>query len=271
MRMTAPKAVRDNIARSRAYLTRGYLPRALEAMEKALHAYEGTLLIGQARFETEVHIHEFVNDLNRNHVICKFFEGRKVLSGPYVSYAPGDEIPLAERLESIRHAMLEEERARAAEQAQKILMRKMELTGNGQARLDAGDLPRGRALLRRVADEWGHEPGVLADIGQRFLRSRLFYEAAELFESALDRFPGEAQAYSGAVAAYMELREYPKAETVYLRALRQFGSHPRTMLNLAKLYMEWRKRDKAYEYANRAAQADPSLTEARELLSRLVR
>jgi tetratricopeptide (TPR) repeat protein len=269
--MTAPKAVRDNIARSRAYLARGYLTRALGAMETALRNYSGTTLIGQARFETEVHIHEFVNDLNRNHAILKFFEKRKVLSGPYVAYAPGDELPLAERLESIRHAMLEEERARAAEQAQKILMRKMELTGNGQARLDAGDLPRGRALLRRVADEWGHEPGVLTDIGQRFLRARLFFEAAELFESALDSFPGEAPAYSGAVAAYMELRDYPRAEIVYLRALRQFGAHPRTMLNLAKLYMEWRKRDKAYEYANRAMQADPSLTEARELLSRLTR
>ena len=271
MRMTAPKAVRDNIARSRAYLTRGYLTRALEAMETALRAYSGTTLIGQPRFETEVHIHEFVNDLNRNHTVRKFFEQRKVFAGPYVAYAPGEELPLAERLESIRHAMLEEERARAAEQAQKVLMRKMELTGNGQARLDAGDLPRGRALLRRVAEEWGHEPGVLSDIGQRFLRARLFYEAAELFEAALEVFPGEAQAYSGAVAAYMDLREYQKAESVYLRALRQFGSHPRTMLNLAKLYMEWRKRDKAYEYANRAAQADPSLAEARELVARLMR
>ncbi len=271
MRMTAPKAVRDNIARSRAYLARGYLTRALEAMETALRAYSGTTLIGQPRFETEVHIHEFVNDLNRNHTVRKFFEQRKVFSGPYVSYTPGEELPLAERLESIRHAMLEEERERAAEQAQKVLMRKMELTGNGQARLDAGDLPRGRALLRRVAEEWGHEPGVLSDIGQRFLRARLFYEAAELFEAALDVFPGEAQAYSGAVAAYMDLREYQKAESVYLRALRQFGSHPRTMLNLAKLYMEWRKRDKAYEFANRAAQADPSLAEARELVARLMR
>lgn len=271
MRMTAPKAARDNISRSRAYLQRGYLTRALEAMETALRAYSGTKLIGQARFETEVHIHEFVNDLNRNHAMRAFFERRNVFSGPYAAYAIGEEIALAERLESIRLAMLEEERAQQADKAERELSRKNELFTSGQARLDAGDLPRGRALLRRIADEWGHEPGILTDIGQRFLRARLFFEAAELFEGALAVFPGEAGAYSGAVAAYMELRDFPKAENVYLRALRQFGAHPRTMLNLAKLYMEWRKRDKAFEFANRAAQADPALTEARELVSRLSR
>lgn len=271
MRMTAPKIVRDNIARSRAYLGRGYITRALAAMETALRAYADTTLIGQSRFETEVHIHEFINDMNRNHAIRTFFAGRKVSTGPYVAYTPGEEIPLADRLESIRQAMLEEERARDAERAQKILARKIELTAAGQLRLNAGELARGRALLRRVADEYGHEPGVLSDIGQRFLQAQLFFEAAELFETALAAFPSEAQSYSGAVAAYRELREFPKAESVYMRALRQFGAHPRTMLNLAKLYMEWRKRDKAYEYANRAVHADPSLTEARDLLTRLSR
>ena len=64
------------------------------------------------------------------------------------------------------------------------------------------------------------------------------------------------------------MREMDKAETVYLKAIQRFGKHPRTLLNLAKLYMEWNKKDKAFEAANDAWKKDPSLSEAKEIVDR---
>lgn len=262
----APKNVRENIARAKAYLRREDLPRAMEAMGTALRAYAGTKLIGQARFETEVNVLEFVNDLNRHHLLRQFFEARQVFNGPYVTYARGEENTLAERLETIGAAMTEESTRKEREREAKVGMRREELILGGQAKLDEGDMPRGRSFLKRAADEFGHEPGVLADIGQRLLHKELLFEAAEMFEAAIETFPTESKAYAGSVSCYIKLQEYEKAETIYMKALRQFGAHPRTLINIARLYMLWRKRDKAYEYAKRALGIDPKLKEAQEIM-----
>ncbi|MEF3007220.1 hypothetical protein V3474_29200, partial [Pseudomonas aeruginosa] len=71
-------------------------------MATALRELKGTRLIGQARFETEVNIHEYVTELNRHQAVRRFFEAQGVLSTPFVTYAKGAETELAERLESIR-------------------------------------------------------------------------------------------------------------------------------------------------------------------------
>lgn len=265
----APKPVRENIARAKAYLRREDLARSMEAMRNALEALSGTRLVGQPRFETEVSIQEYVNDLNRHQAVRTFFEKRGVVRSPYMTFARGGEKDLADRLETIRLGLVQEEKAKAEHAAEKVAQRRETLLRNGQERLDAGDAPRGRSFLKRAADEFGNEPGVLTDIGQRLQRAGLLFEAAEMFEAAINVFPADSRAHAGVVSAYMNLQEYPKAEEAYTRALRQFGTHPRTLVNMARMYLAWRKRDDAWTHARRALQIDPSNAEAQEIIDML--
>lgn len=119
-----------------------------------------------------------------------------------------------------------------------------------------------------MVDEFGHEPGVLADIAARLLDKDLLPEAADILAQARAADPRDPAIYTMAIQAYQGLGEMAKAEAVYLAAIRQFGGHPQTYLNLARHYMTWRKRDKAYEFARKALDADPALAEAREIMRR---
>lgn len=269
MTSSAPKPVRENIARAKAYLRRDDLPRSMAAMAAALRELKGTRLIGQARFETEVNVQEYVTELNRHQCIRSFFESQGVLTTPFVSYAKGHEDDLAERLESIGIGLEKDEATRAAKDVAKVAQRKETLLRSGQEKLDAGDAPRGRSFLKRAADEFGHEAGVLTDIGQRLQRAGLLFEAAEMFENAIAAFPKDGHAHAGAVAAYMGLQEYPKAEVAYIRALKQFGNHPKTLINMARMYLAWHKRDDAWTHIQRALQLAPQDAEAIALLAEI--
>lgn len=55
----------------------------------------------------------------------------------------------------------------------------------------------------------------------------------------------------------------------YTRALKQFGTHPRTLVNMARMYLAWRKRDEAWTHIQRALQLAPGDAEAKALLAEI--
>ena len=90
-----------------------------------------------------------------------------------------------------------------------------------------------------------------------------------MFEESIEHEPREAQAYSGAVTTWLEMREYERAEKVFQAILRTFGGHPTTFGKMAKMYWDWHKRDKAEELAIRALQGNKSQPEAMEVMAAL--
>ena len=89
------------------------------------------------------------------------------------------------------------------------------------------DYPRGKGVLRRVVEGWGHEEGLVTEIAMIFLEHQRYMEAVELFEQVIEKFPSDSRAYGGAVRCYKELHEFEKCEKVYMKALKQFGAHPK--------------------------------------------
>jgi len=130
---------------------------------------------------------------------------------------------------------------------------------------------KGRAFLKRIVEEFGDEDGIRLQMGQIFAAAGLFAEAAAMYEEAMTLQPREAAAYTGAVAAWMELREYEKAEAVYKAVLRTFGGHASTFGKMAKMYLAWHKKHDAEESALRALQTDPEQPDALEVMAALDR
>lgn len=262
---TAPKSIRENLARAKNYLRRNELIRSIEAGCAALDEFYSATIIGQGRYEVEVLIHEYINDLNRHPEITDFFTKRKIFTNPFFTFARGMERDLANRLETVLHSLKTLEQQEKQEQAERKVMKKEDLIKRGTALLQQGEAPQGKGLLRRVVEGWGNEEGIICAIAQLFLQHELWVESADLFLQALEKFPNDPKAYKGAIQAYRHLREFEKVEKLYLLALRQFGVHPRTMLNIAQFYTEWRKYDDAYDFVKRALEGDPTLEEARIL------
>jgi len=56
---------------------------------------------------------------------------------------------------------------------------------------------------------------------------------------------------------------------LYKFAIKTYGSHPRTLLHMAEMYMDWHKYDEAYDFAKQAYEADDSLEKAKEIVDKM--
>jgi Flp pilus assembly protein TadD len=264
----APQNVRQHFARAKSLLKRNETIKALNALLTGLGLYDRAKLLAKARFETEVLILETVTDIGRQPLVRAFFEEIAAAGKAAVVYQPGEEEKLKQTLQILLKGLENMREEKQRQERHGLESRRETLREKGLAYLKAGDAPRGKSVLRVLADEFGHEPGVLFQIGAWLQEAELYFEAAEFLEQAIADFPRDSKAYGPAAAAYITLREFEKAETVYLKAIKEFGKHPRTMLNLAKLYAGWNKREKAFDAAREAHKGDPSLEEARAIIER---
>ena len=224
--------------------------------------------MGKARFETEVLIQECIGELNRQPLVRTLLESLAKSSKVSIAYTPGQEGKLKVLLPIVHKALLESGSAKEREAGEQVLARKNTLREKGLNYLAAGDAARGKAALRVLGDEFGEETGVLAEIGLVLVEHKLYFEAAEFLEQSMEAFPKESRAYAAAADCYLTLREFEKAETVYLNAVKEFGKHPKTMLNLARLYAQWNKKDKAFEAARDVLRKDPENAEAKEMVEK---
>lgn len=271
MQMSIPKVIRENIARAKGYLQRGEVPRALETISHALREASSVTMARAARFEMEAHVREFLGDLPRQPQMRVLLDPQNTGKPRAIPYQQGKEAVLATVLEGLGKIVLnaevqQEQQALAAEDQRREM-----LTATGLEALRTGDLGRGRSFLRRVAAEFGGQPGVYMEMGRHLAEAEQYLDAAQIFEMAMEKTPKEAEAYSAAVSAYTEALEYEKAEAVFIKILRQFGGHASTYGRMAHMYYAWGKRTKAEDFAIRALQMDKEQADALEIMERIDR
>ncbi len=264
----APQSVTQNIARAKSLLKRDDPIRALEALITGLELYEPAKLMGKVRFELEVLIQECVNELDRQPKVREMIGQLSKTGKGGIKYAPGKEKQLLVLLPILRKGLLEIEKAKERGTQEVRLARQNMLREKGLNCLKIGDAPKGKAALRQLADEFGEESGIHAFVGATLFEYKFYLDAVDFLEHSIEAFPKEPKAYGAATACYAVLLEYEKAEAVYMKAIREFGKHPKTMLNLAKLYIEWNKKDKAYEAARAVVAKDPNNEEAKAIVAK---
>ncbi|MBD5552839.1 MAG: tetratricopeptide repeat protein [Desulfovibrio sp.] len=269
MLKVAPKDLRENIARANGYLRRNEVARALNTMGQALRQFAGVQLMRAARAELDIQISEFLGSLMHHQAMQPLLDPGATGRPKQIKYQQGKEGALATVLEGLARIMTSEAEAEIRREAEERAERKKMLIETGTRLLAEGQLAKGRAFLKRVAEEFSQDPGIRVQLAKIFLSAGRHMEAAEMFEESIEHEPREAQAYSGAVNTWLELREYERAEKVFMAILRTFGGHPNTFGKMAKMYWDWHKRDKAEELAGRALQGNSSQAEALEVMEAL--
>jgi Flp pilus assembly protein TadD len=188
-----------------------------------------------------------------------------------ISYTPGEEGKLLTILGIIGKALAEEASAKEQAAVDALQNRKEILFAKAAELLRVGEGPRAKAVLRNAGEEFGKDPGVLATIGTMLVEADFEFDAMEFFLEAIETFPRDPAPYGPLAACYMKFREYDRDEKLYLRAIKEFDSHPRTMINLGKLYIAWNKRNKAFEVLNQVLRKHPDDEEAKELFAKVDR
>ncbi|MDE5832212.1 MAG: tetratricopeptide repeat protein [Desulfovibrio sp.] len=261
-----PKELRENIARANGYLRRNEIPRALKTMSVALRQFAGVQLMRAARAELDIQISEFLTALVHHQAMQPLLDPSRSGKPRPIPYQLGKEAALATVLDGLERILVNKEEETIRKRTEDHMERKKTLIETGTRLLREGQLAKGRAFLKRVAEEFSDDDGIRIQLGKIFAAQGQLMEAAEMYEESMERQPKEAAAYTGAVAAWLELREYERAEKVFLAILRVFGGHPNTFGKMAKMYWDWRKRDKAEEFAQRALQGNPAQPEAKEVM-----
>uniref|UniRef100_B8J3W6 Tetratricopeptide domain protein n=1 Tax=Desulfovibrio desulfuricans (strain ATCC 27774 / DSM 6949 / MB) TaxID=525146 RepID=B8J3W6_DESDA len=271
MLTTAPKDIRENIARAVGYLRRDEVERSLLAMSEALRRMAEVRMLRSARAELDIQISEFLASLIHHQTMQPLLDPEHTGKPRSIPFQQGKEAALATVLDGLGRILQKEaENCVQAELAARM-ERKKHLIETGLQFVREGQTAKGRAFLKRVVEEFSREDGIRVQVGQIFSTAGLYQEAAEMYEEAITIQPREPAAYTGAVAAWMELREYEKAENIYKAVLRTFGGHPSTFGKMAALYLAWRKRQAAEDMAFRALQEDPGQPDALEVIAALER
>lgn len=267
----APKELRENIARANGYLRRNEVARALKTMGAALRQFAGVHLMRGPRAELDIQISEFLNALMHHQAMQPLLDPGGSGKPKPIRYQQGKEAALATVLEGLARIMASEAEAEIKRASEERMERKKTLIETGTKLLKEGQLAKGRAFLKRVAEEFNGDPGIRVQLAKIFLSFGRQMEAAEMYEESIEYEPKEVAGYTGAVSTWLEMREYERAEKVFQAILRAFGGHPNTYGKMAKMYWDWHKRDKAEELAIRALQGNKSQPEALAVMDSLKR
>lgn len=267
----APKELRENIARANGYLRRGEVVRALAAMSSALRQFSGIHLMRGPRAELDIQISEFLNSLVHHQTMQPLLDPSGSGKPKPIPYQQGKESILATVLDGLAKILASEAEDKIRRETEARLERKKTLIETGTKLIQEGQLAKGRAFLKRVAEEFGDDAGIRVQVGKIFEANGCLMEAAEMYEESIEAEPRESAAYAGAISTWLELREYEKAEKVFMAVMRTFGGHPNTFGKMAKMYLEWRKKDKAEEMALRALQGNKQQPEALAVMEALNR
>lgn len=271
MLKVAPKEMRENIARANGYLRRNEVARALNTMASALRHFAGTQLMRAARAEMDIQISDFLNSLVHHQAMQPFLDPQGLGKPKPIRYQQGKEGALATVLEGLARIMTSEAEAQIKKASEERLERKKTLIETGTSFLREGQLAKGRAFLKRVAEEFSEDPGIRVQLAKIFLAYDRKMEAAEMYEDSMEHEPRETAGYTGAINTWLEMREYERAEKVFQAILRTFGGHPNTYGKMAKMYWDWHKRDKAEDMAIRALQGNKTQPEALAVMEALKR
>lgn len=263
------KAIRENIARVKGYTRRGESLRALDLLADTLLDYIRYTIVGNSRFELEISFNEALTEVSRLPDVLPRLPRGANNQQEALRFVRDKEAIMATKIWSITKSIRDEAEKAERLQEQQIEERRANLINAGQICLERGDTVRARVNFTRCADEFGHEPGLITELATRFKKFELYQEAADMFNRAVEAFPRESANYTQLIDCLLRLQEFAKVEKVYGQVARQFGLHPRTLYNMARFYVMWRKKDHAAEAAYRALKIDPNFAEARALLNKL--
>ncbi|MFW5837133.1 MAG: hypothetical protein ACOCVM_03940 [Desulfovibrionaceae bacterium] len=264
------RAAQEHMARAKAYVNKN---RVVDGLAEAVEGVKLSLdrrVMGRQKIMLGTYINEFLQVLSKNSDVKQQFYSQGVYSTDHYLLRAGKERETLHMLQELHNWMGGEEKQKADQEKEKKQEGFREVFDKGMHFLEAGDEARARVALRKAAAMRISDTEVPCKVAEVFLKRNMLREAQEVCRKAIEANPANGKAYSIAVKACLQARDYPQAEDLYKQALKRFGAHPRTYLNMARMYLEWRKWSECYEAAKQAAGGEPDIRrEAEEIMEKV--
>lgn len=183
-----------------------------------------------------------------------------------IAYAPGKERELLGNLRALLIMLTEESAARARELAAEIERRKVAALERAKELLIRGETEKSRKAFAKIIAENPTDPTLRATIADIFIKAEHYTEALEHLSPALEGNPQASKYYNRYAMMLRKLQDFEAAEQYLLRALEHADGDEVLFFNLGRVYMDWRRWEKAQEMAQKALDLKPDFPEARKLL-----
>ncbi|MEG2172868.1 MAG: tetratricopeptide repeat protein [Desulfovibrionaceae bacterium] len=186
-----------------------------------------------------------------------------------LTYAPGQERIVYDLIREIADALKEQVVEAAQEQLrlsiEKRNCEKKEKFAHGIATIEAGDPQAGEAMLSALVESYPDDPELRGSVGEALLRVGLYEPAVDYLTEALDQKPDMLHLYNSIGIALRRLNRFEVAESYYLRASQYLRKDPNLYFNIGRLYVDWKKWDKALKAAAMALKLKPGFMEAQKM------
>jgi tetratricopeptide (TPR) repeat protein len=264
------KTAQEHLARAKAYLNKDRVAEAVAEAAEGVKLGLDRRVMGRDKIMLQTYVNEFLHGLSKDSAVKQHFYSHNIYSTDHYKLQPGKERDTLRMLQVLHSWMGGEEQKKAQQAEEEKQEGPRELLDKGARLLEAGDDTKGRVALRKAVARRPADKDIPAQAAQVFLDHNMLREAADVCRKAMEANPSNGMMYSLAVQAHVKAGDYAQAEEVYKQALKRFGAHPRTYLNLAKLYLQWRKWSECYEAARQAAGGDPEVRrEAEEIIEKV--
>ncbi len=251
----SPKTVREYIARAKFHLQRNDILKTLKALAHALDLLAVSQIFGRERIEIGVLLDEGVRLLMEQDMMKRSVPGG-------LAYVKGKEKDLSATLKRLAAALEEALNKLRTEERRKGLMELDELILGAQEQLDKKEPLEARRLFRKAVEQFGEEPGLYVDIGNRLMLAGLPNEATEYFQKSIETSQNDMRAYILLTQCMEALGETDKAEDLMRATLRRFGPNEAILVRLGKAALARRNWDEAMACARGALELNPSNQEA---------
>ena len=183
-----------------------------------------------------------------------------------IAYTPGKERELLDSLRMLLDVFQEHIQQEAEEAMRQARERREQELRRGQTLLDASDVDGARGVFTALSRDADNDADLRADIGERFLRAGECKDAADYFGDAVALKPEAVHLYNSLAMAQRKLGRYAEAEQSYLKAAQRGSGDSHLLFNMGRLYVDWKKWDKALKAARGALALDPEFEEAGKLM-----
>ena len=251
---------RQQLSQVRTLLRQGKVLPAAQGVQSALLTLLKGQLIKTERQEFEDLLQEATSHLANDASVRKVYPLQ-------LAYAPGQERECNEHLKALIRSLNDLMAEEAQEQLRLREARKCALLARGKSEFKAQETQKALQTFAELAADFPNDPALRGEMGKILLEAGQYEAAVEYLKNALEMDPGLLPLYNLIAIALRKLDRFEIAEQYYLRASEYMRMDPTLYFNIGRLYVDWKKWEKAIKAAHAALRLKPDFIEAQKLLA----
>jgi tetratricopeptide (TPR) repeat protein len=259
--------VKGLLGRGKAYLNKKEIIKGIMAICEGLKLFLNSKIYGQERIEIDYLLAELSQIISTIPEIKEYFPED-------FGYSKGNEKKFLQDLVNIIKKIAKEigeGNDKIKKELDEQEKKKKKLLEMLQEYISKKDYMGAGGVLKKILAEYGGSSDIFVDVANKFYSSGDYEQTIKFCKEALKKDPQNMGAYRMLINFYRFLKDYPAAEKYFKKSLEVFGEHGNIYFNMAKLYKEWQKEDKARASIKKALDLEPENKQYRALAKEILR